>query len=204
MTIFDDLPVGVASSKPAIYVGIHLYTLHLTIILQLLKVGNHSIVLCFICLETLSILDQVFPKLIHVLTVSKGDSRCAFWQQNIFSQPNPPSPIQPTQPNLSSATRMPTALRFSPYAQRLQASPPRPLGRIISPQTASSISHQLSPARFRAPTGRRRFRPRHYDSSQESSLHCVQCGLDKPIEQFSHTKEIGPKCFQCQQPEQVF
>jgi len=156
MTIFDDALVGVASSKPAIYVEIHRYTLHPTIILQLLRVGNHSIVLLVVYLETLSISDQVSPKLIYVLTVSEGDSRCAFCQQDIFSWPNRPSPIQPTQPNqpnLSSPRRMPTALRFSPYAQRLQAFPARPLGRIISPRTASSISHRLSPVRFRAPTG---------------------------------------------------
>src|SRR5271154_3029188 len=117
MSISDDLLVGVASSKPAIYVEIHRYALHPTTILQLLRVGNHSIVLLVVCLETLSILDEVSLKLIYVLTVSKGDNRCAFCQQDVFSQPNQPSPIQPTQPNqpnLSSATRMPTALRFSP------------------------------------------------------------------------------------------
>jgi hypothetical protein len=84
MTISDDLLVGVASSKPAIYVEIHRYTLHPTIIIQLLRVGNHSIVLLVVCLETLSILDQVSPKLIYVLTVFEGDNLCVFCRQDIF------------------------------------------------------------------------------------------------------------------------
>src|SRR5579859_1824108 len=205
MTISDDLLVGMASSKAAIFVGIPHYTLcqHPIIIQFPLRV---DIVVDAVYLGSFNILDQVFLKLSYLLTEFEVDKVCAFCRQSVFSRPNQPSPIQGGQidrPSISPTTRPAAALRYSPYnTQRLHASLAHPLGRIISPHTASSNSHRPSPVRFRPQ--RLRFRPRHYDSSPETTLHCTVCNNDKPVDEFFHAREINPICFHCQHREQAF